>query len=213
MAQLPKSQRSANARARRRRSRAFPILGFVFTAIGLAWFFESQATTTVIFVRHADTDRTMVEGGDPPLNERGRMRAELLADFLEYVDVIAGVNAIYASEFQRTQETAAPLAERLNIDVEIANPYEYEDFMRDVLSDHKGDIILVVTHSDAIAPLVEELHGSKRLPEIGPDEYDDVYIVTIPWFGKVKTLRLPYALAADFTPSYPGLTNGSRQLP
>lgn len=209
MAQLPKSQRSASSRARRRRSRAFPILGFVFTAIGLAWFFESQATTTVILVRHADTDSAMVEGGDPPLNERGRRRAELLADFLEYVDVIAGVNAIYASEFRRTQETAAPLAARLNIDVEVANPYEYEDFMHAVLSDHKGDIILVVTHSDAIAPLVEELHGSKRLPEIGPDEYDDVYIVTIPWFGKVKTLRVPYALAADFTERYPGLTDGS----
>jgi broad specificity phosphatase PhoE len=209
MAQLPKSQRSPNSRARRRRSRAFPILGFVFTAIGLAWFFESQATTTVIFVRHADTDTTMAEGGDPPLNERGRRRAELLADFLEYVDVIAGVDAIYASEFRRTQQTAAPLAERLDIDVEIANPYEYEGFMRDVLGDHKGDIILVVTHSDAIAPLVEELHGSKRLPEIAPDEYDNVYIVTIPWFGKVKTLRVPYALAADFSGSYSGLTDGS----
>ena len=28
--------------------------GFLFLAIGMAWFFESQATTTVIFIRHAD---------------------------------------------------------------------------------------------------------------------------------------------------------------
>lgn len=199
MAQLPKSQRSSNSRTgRRRRSRAFPILGFVFTAIGLAWFFESQATTTLIFVRHADTDQTMAQGGDPPLNDRGRVRAELLADFLEDIDVIAGVDAIYASDALRTQQTAAPLARRLDVEVATADHYDYGGFMESVLRDHKGDIVLVVSHSDAIAPLVEELHGSKNVPDIAPDEYDNVYIVTIPWFGKVKTLRVRYGLRADF---------------
>lgn len=197
MAELPKSQRSGNARAgRRRRSRAFPILGFVFTAIGLAWFFESQATTTVIFVRHADTELSAEQQNDPPLNSRGRVRAELLADFLADVDVVAGVDAIYASELRRTQETARPLADRLDLEVAVANPYEHEAFMGEVLRDHKGEIVLVVTHGDAIAPLVEELHGSKHVPEIAPDEYDNVYVVSIPWFGKVKTLRFRYGLGA-----------------
>src|SRR5690606_18378300 len=122
MAELPKSQRTAHARGRRRRSRAFPILILVFTAIALAWFFESQATTTVIFVRHADTNPPIGEVrdasgrletpsglGGPTLSARGRVRAELLADYLEAVDVVAGVDAIYASDFLPTQETAAPL--------------------------------------------------------------------------------------------------------
>ena len=30
------------------------------------------------------------------------------------------------------------------------------------------------------------------MPSIAEDEYDNLYIVTIPWFGKVKTLRLKY---------------------
>jgi broad specificity phosphatase PhoE len=211
MAQLPKSQRSSNSRGRRRRSRAFPILGFVFTAIGLAWFFESQATTTLILVRHADTDQTMAmaQGGDPPLNERGRARAELLANFLQDIDVIAGVDAIYASEALRTQQTAAPLAQRLELEVAIADHYDYEGFTEAVLRDHKGDIILVVTHSDAIAPLVEEVHGSKNVPQIAPDEYDNVYIVSIPWFGKVKTLRVRYGLRADFGAAYTELKDDS----
>ena len=51
-----------------------------------------------------------------------------------------------------------------------------------------------MTHSDIIAPLVEELHGSKNLPPIQTSEYGNIYIVTIPWFGKVKTLRIPYGL-------------------
>ena len=209
MAQLPTSQRAAPARGRRRRSRAFPILIFVFTAITLAWFFESQATTTIILVRHADTDppistpasasqqlETRSDGSAPALSARGRVRAELLADFLEDVDVVAGVDAIYASGFRPTRETASPLAARLGLDVAVADPYQYEPFTEDVLRKHKGEIVLIVTHADALAPLVEELHGSKRVPEIAPEEYDNLYIVSVPWFGKVKTLRLRYGLAA-----------------
>ena len=64
--------------------------------------------------------------------------------------------------------------------------------MGQLLADHKGEIVLVVTLSDALAPLVEELHGSKNVPEMPPGEYGNIYIVTIPWFGKVKTLRLRY---------------------
>jgi broad specificity phosphatase PhoE len=187
-------QQPNSAKRRRRRIRILPIIGYVTVAFGLAWFFEQQATTTVIFVRHAETDAAMQAGGDPPLNAQGRMRAEALADFLQDVDVIRSVNAIYASDKRRTQETAAPLAKRIGLQVEIDDPYQVERFIREVLREHKGEIVLIVTHSDVIAPLIDELHGSKRLPKIAPDEYDNVYIVTIPWGGgaKVKTLRLHY---------------------
>lgn len=212
MAQFPKrSQRTAGSRAgRRRRSRAFPMLGFVFTAICLAWFFESQATTTVMFVRHADIDQPEAGTAEAPLNARGVARAEHLADFLVDVDVIAGVDVIYASERLHTQQTAAPLAERLEVPVMIADPYQYEPFMEDVLREHKGDIILIVTHADAIAPLIDELHGSKNLPEIGPDEYDNLYVVTIPWFGKVKTLRFRYGMGLSFEPDLAAPVTGTR---
>jgi hypothetical protein len=61
----------------------------------------------------------------------------------------------------------------------------------------------VVTHSDAIGPLIDELHGKKGLPDIASDEYHNVYIVTSPWFGAVKTLRLHYG-ARPFTPTLSG---------
>jgi broad specificity phosphatase PhoE len=183
---------SSADRRRRRRLRLIPIVGYSIVALGLAYFFEQQATTTIIFVRHADTDVAMAEGGDPPLNARGRQRAELLADFLADVDVVASVDAIYASDKRRTQETAAPLAARLNMRVDIEDHYNVGRFMHRVQRDHKGDIVLIVSHSDAIAPLIDELHGSKRLPPFGPDDFDELYIVTIPWYGKVKTLRFHY---------------------
>ncbi len=194
----------------RRRSKLVPIAGFIVTCLGLAWFFESQATTTLIFVRHTDTVVALPENGDPPLSELGFERAELLAEFLRDIDVIAGVDAIYASQDQRTQQTAAPLASKLGLEIQFADSYDVEPFMAQVLSEHKGEIVLVVTHSDIIAPLVEELHGSKNLPPIQTNEYGNLYIVTIPWFGKVKTLRLPYDLL--FPPSR-GTFSGSRLNP
>ena len=183
-----------NDRRRRRRLRLIPIIGYTVVALGLAYFLGERMSTTVIFVRHAETDASMASSDDDaPLNARGRQRAEVLADFLEDIDVVAGVNAIYASDKRRTQETAAPLAKRLNIPVEIADHLDTEGFMDEVLDEHGGKIVLIVSHSNTIAPLIDELHGSKNLPPFGPDDYGELYIVTIPRpLGKVKTLRLHY---------------------
>jgi phosphohistidine phosphatase SixA len=185
---------SPNDRRRRRRLRLIPIIGYTIVALGLAYFLGERPSTTVVFVRHADTDASM--GGpddDPPLNARGRQRAELLADYLESIDVTGSVNAIYASDKRRTQETAAPLAQRLNLPVETADHLDTDGFMSHVLRQHSGEIVLVVSHSNTIQPLIDELHGSKNLKPFAPDEYDRVYIVTIPRpLGKVKTLQFFY---------------------
>lgn len=176
----------------RRRDQLLPLAGFVLVAIGLAWFFESQATTTIIFVRH--TDRVETPANDPPLSALGRERAELLAETLISVDVVASLDAIYATEYRRTQETAAPLSARLDLPVTVADSKDVEGLIARILKAHKGEITLVVTVADRIAPLIAELGGSKNVPVIEPDEYGNLYIVTIPWFGKVKTLRLRYDL-------------------
>jgi len=185
---------SPTDRRRRRRLRLFPIIGYSIIALALAYFLGERPSTTVIFVRHADTDQAMAgPDDDPPLNARGRARAELLADFLEDVDVVTSVNAIYASDKRRTQETAAPLAKRLNLEVQIADHLDTEDFMTDVISKYSGKIVLIVSHSNTIAPLIDELHGSKNLPAFGADDFGELYIVTIPRpVGKVKTLRFHY---------------------
>jgi broad specificity phosphatase PhoE len=186
---------SSMDRRRRRRLRLIPIIGYTIVALGFAYFFTMRASTTVIFVRHADTDQSMRgPDDDPPLNARGRARAELLADFLEDIDVVSGPNAIYASDKRRTQETAAPLAKRLGVNVETADHLDTKGFMARVLRDHDGDIVLVVSHSNTILPLIDELHGNatKRSQPFASDEYDRVYIVVSPWYGKVKTFELRY---------------------
>jgi broad specificity phosphatase PhoE len=194
---------SPNDRRRRRRLRLIPIIGYTLVVLGLAYLLGEQPSTTVIFVRHADTDASMAgPDDDAPLNARGRQRAELLADFLENVDVTGSVNAIYASDKRRTQETAAPLAKRLNIPVQIADHLDPKGFMDQVRDDNPGKIVLIVSHSNTIQPLIDELHGSKNLKPFASDEFNRVYIVTIPRpLGKVKTLELFYQEPPVETPA------------
>ena len=184
---------TAKTRKRRRQRRLITLLAYVVIVFSLAWFFESQGTTTVVFVRHADVNQPDSPAADAPLNATGLARAVLLAEFLEYADVVKSVDAVYVDETARTQQTAAPLAKRLDLTPEVTNHEEVVAFMKAVLFEHKREIVLVVTQREDIAALVAELHGHQSIAEIGPGDYRNVYIVSIPWFGKVKTLQLPYA--------------------
>lgn len=177
-------------RRRRRRRRAAAVIAFLAVALGLAWFFESQATTTVIFVRYAEIQP---DGSDNPgLSPAGQRRAQELVRVLKDVDVVAGVDAIYANRFRNTQETAQPLATQLDLPVRVVDSRDIEGLTRRILREHKGKIVLVVTNRTALPMLIRELHGSKKVPAMADTEHDNLYIVSIPWYGKVKTLRLKY---------------------
>src|SRR5262252_5376668 len=178
---------------RKSRIRILPIVGYILLVLGIAWFFQQQATTTIIFVRHADVDPAVPLANDTPLTERGHRRAELLADFLADVDVVSGVDAIYATTARRTQETAAPLAARLGQRLNIDDPYKVKRLIRRLFRDRTGKITLVVADADVIPQLIAELHGKNPLPAFGADDYSDLYVVTVPYYGKVKTLRFRYA--------------------
>lgn len=186
----PESER--RKRKKRRRRRIQIVIVYTAIAIGLAWFFESQATTTVIFVRHADKASAPAE--DPGLSPAGERRvAELTRQLLE-ADVVAGVDAIYSTPYRRTLETARPLAEALDLPIHRYDPEarDLEAFLEGMVDRHKGKIILVVGHSDTVPEMIAELGASKKVPPIADDEYDNIYIISIPWFGKTKTIRLRY---------------------
>jgi|TARA_B100000959_G_scaffold240952_1_gene262504 broad specificity phosphatase PhoE len=164
-------------------------------AIGLAWFFESQATTTIIFVRHAEKDISI--DNDPGLTEAGKRRVFELSRQLKDADVVAGIDAIYSTSFKRNIETVEPLARTLNLDIHKYEKNDYAKVLEEILDTYKGKIILVVGHSDTLPDLMAELGASKKVPDIADNEYDNIYIVSIPWFGKTKTIRLRYGSPYD----------------
>ena len=191
-----RSQNEQDRRRRRRRRRIQIIVIYTAIAVGLAWFFESQATTTIIFVRHAE--RAVGPADDPGLSDAGQARASELARQLVDADVVAGVDAIYATQYKRTQETAQFVAtahkNRLQRELPV-NTYDAADtqtVLEEILKNHKGKIILVVAHSNTVPELIANLGASKKVPPIADDEYDNIYIISIPWFGKTKTIRLRF---------------------
>lgn len=177
-------------RRRRRRRRIQAIVIYTAIAIGLAWFFESQATTTMIFVRHAE--KAGLSGDDPGLSAAGQRRAAELARQLVDADVVAGVDAIYSTPYRRTKETAQPVADALDLPINIYDPSDNEAVLETILKNHKGKIILVVGHSNTLPTLIADLGASKLVPPIAENEYDNIYVIAIPWFGKTKTIRLRF---------------------
>ena len=84
--------------------------------------------TTLLLVRHAAHDwlGRGIPGRLPGvlLNAEGRAQAQALAQWLAHT----GIDAIYSSPQQRARETAAPLAARLRLPLEIAKEFDEIDF-------------------------------------------------------------------------------------
>lgn len=187
---MGKSKSDTERRRRRRQRRIQVIIIYTAIAVGLAWFFESQATTTVIFVRHAE--KTAEPADDPLLSLAGQQRAVELARQLVDADVVAGIDAVYATPYRRTVDTAQPLADALGLPIISYDAADTETIMEQIVRKHKGKIVLVVGHSNTLPALIGNMGASKKVPVIDEHEYDNIYIVSIPWFGKTKTIRLRY---------------------
>ncbi len=189
---VTKTKNEIDRKRRRRRRRLQIIVVYTLIAVGLAWFFESQATTTVIFVRHAE--KATLPADDPVLSEAGQRRAAELARQLVDADVVSGVgvDAVFSTPFRRTVATAKPVADALGLQVMTYDAADTEAFLETVVRDYKGKIVLVVGHSNTVPEMIGNMGASKNVPPIAEGEYDNIYLVSIPWFGNTKTIRLRY---------------------
>ncbi|MDA7728021.1 histidine phosphatase family protein [Flavobacteriaceae bacterium] len=123
---------------------------------------------TIYLVRHSEKDLTSNNHSNPPLSQCGEQRSENLSNFLRDVNL----DAIYSSDYIRTQNTALPTALSKGLEISEYNPQELEDFSK-LLIANKQDV-LVVGHSNTTGVLAGLLVGE----EIGAfdlDVYDRVY--------------------------------------
>lgn len=155
---------------------------FLFTA-NFAQAQQPETSTTLFLVRHAEkADQTDAS----PLTERGKARAEKLAETLRD----ANVQAVYSTDYVRTRETARPIAEKRGLTVQT---YEAKDesFAKAILKTHAGQRVLVVGHSNTIPKLVNALAGTALL-NLKDDEYDALFVVTVPKNGPPTALTLRF---------------------
>jgi len=106
--------------------------------------------------------------------------------------VITGLDAIYTTSYRSTQETAEPISRLLNLPINIVDQDVAEAFIQSIMDDHAGQIVLIVSHPENLPRLIVELQGSKNINPESLIKNDQLFIVTAPWFGKVKTLQLTY---------------------
>jgi broad specificity phosphatase PhoE len=130
----------------------------------------AQNMRTIYLVRHADkvSDET-----DAPLSDAGLRRAECLADTL----ADAHIQQIFTSDLQRTQQTAAPLAEKLHLKP-VAIPLSRVDQLIEAIRAGKAANVLVVWH-DATLPKVMRALGAPEITPIAHTEYDRFFILTL----------------------------------
>ncbi len=134
------------------------------------------AQHTVFLVRHAERADTTPGASpkmadDPDLSEAGRARAQSLAAALKD----ANITAIYATEFKRTQQTAAPLARALGLTVKIVTSKSQADLLSQ-LKASKGNV-LVVGHSNTVPDVIKDL-GVTTPVKIDDTEFDNMFLVS-----------------------------------
>ena len=115
----------------------------------------------------------------------------------------AGINAIYATQYKRTQETVKPLADRLGLPINQVNAKNTGDLLTQIRAQHSGQTIFIAGHNNTVPEIIAAA-GGPQYPIIPESEYDNLFIVTIYRTGKAKVVKLKYG-----KPSQAGVGNGT----
>ncbi len=140
---------------------------------------------TIILVRHAEkADQT---SQDPELTDAGKQRAERLAKIVKKYRP----GAIYSTDFKRTRDTAAPMAARRKLKVEIYDAKKPVELI-DAIMKRKTKRFLIVGHSNTIPGLANLLGKKELFQNLDDAEHGAIWIVRIK-DGQLRKIEiLPY---------------------
>ena len=179
---------TAEPRTRLKTIVVFSLLVFVLGSVIVFGYFStfSRPVTTLILVRHAEK-KIEPNNPDPDLTPAGEARAQEIARMFSN----GGVNAIYATQYKRTQQTVKPLSEKIGVNVTLVEASKVEELTNSLQTNHRGQTVFIAGHNNTVPALVTALSG-ENIPVIPESEYDNLFIVTIYRFGKAKVLKLKY---------------------
>lgn len=132
--------------------------------------FGSCTTTRYYVVRHAEKANAGSMTSDVPLSAAGEQRAQALREQLKN----EGIRHIFSTLYQRTRNTAAPLAEHIGVGTQTYDPRDTSFISR--LKSIKENT-LVVGHSNTVDDIVNSLTGQSLLKDLRDEEYGDLFIV------------------------------------
>lgn len=144
----------------------------------------NQQPLTVFLVRHAEK----TTGENPGLTTEGLERAKKLAMMLEKVKL----DAIFSTNYKRTQATAAPTAVGHGLDIISYNPSELNELSNIILTDYMGKNVLVVGHSNTTPQLCGLLEGVDIYDSFDEQDYGNLVMVTAGSDGSKKVVFLRF---------------------
>lgn len=136
---------------------------------GLTLAGTASAQALVYLVRHGEK---LDDSRDSVLSAAGQARAERLAQML----ADAGIDAIFTSEYQRTQQLAAPLAQRLGLKPQVLPARDMAALLEQLRGLGPSQRALIVGHSNTVPALLKAL-GHEALVTIAEHEFDNLFVL------------------------------------
>ena len=130
---------------------------------------EDPALFTIYLVRHAEKQTAV---SDPPLTVCGEERAVALQDFLSHIPI----DAVYSTDFKRTQGTAAPVANAKGLKIQSYDPQALEAIGGVLMAEQQD--ALVIGHSNTTAVLAGMLIG-EDMGAFDESIYNRIYQVVV----------------------------------
>lgn len=140
--------------------------------------FAMADDTMIIVVRHAE--KASDDPKDPGLSDQGKIRANKLAEILKHTDL----EAIFTTQYKRTQQTGLPAASKAGIEVQVRpatreNSKTYAaELLKEIRKKFRGKTVLIVGHSNTAPEIVKQMTGI----DVGPiDEstFNRFYVITV----------------------------------
>lgn len=165
---------------------------FAAVALLLSAVVVHAQPSTIILVRHAE--KAALPADDPALSPAGQQRARDLASAL----TDAHVSTIIATQFQRTQATARPVAELVGQTTIVvpatSDPRGHADAVAaKARSTPAGSVVLIVGHSNTI-PLIIAALGGPKMPDLCDAEYANLFVLEMPQTGGPRLIRGKYGV-------------------
>jgi len=126
---------------------------------------NSESNYKLILVRHAEKT---TEGFDPGLTRIGHLRAEFFASWPENMEM----KAIWSSDYKRTRDTAAPLAQKLGIEISYYDPRNQQELVKKLKNAEVN--AFVVGHSNTI-PELASLLCTCEIESMNDQQYDRAF--------------------------------------
>ncbi len=152
----------------------------LFTGLFLFTFAAPDAAAqhrnlTIILLRHAEKDASpTADKTNPELSTEGKLRAQKLVKIVNKYKP----NAVYSSDFIRTRSTAAPLAEKRRLKIEVYNHRDLKTLADRIMSG-KIKRLVIVGHNTTTPALVNMLIGTEKYKALEESEYDKIFVVKI----------------------------------